>query len=353
MDSNTSDSATSDTSAAAVTRAPPSSETVAALDLPKVVRVLRSHVQRDALLQDSHGHVHERAQCFKGRKFLAVLMKEAHAGLRKKMGLQRALKKEEALELGTALLNMERKPFVPGKGKQVVNDFHVAYDASKRSVKEFDLDGFYIWIIPEEGEKTKQYIFLGLFVFGIFAFFTMSAWPIWLRLIVFYLAAALGSVIVGLILIRLAVWLICWIAGYDVWVFPNLFADDLGFFDSFKPFVSGQKNSASLAIRAGVLVIVAIAVYYCYVQQLHLDELLSRSREAIENFAEGKASTDGEEQAADEGKGSSIPSFDELMDELGGDEEFGDEILKEIQDKIAKEEAYEEARRQAEEEGLL
>lgn len=74
-----------------------------------------------------------------------------------------------------------------------------------------------------------------------------QAWPLALKLAMWYISVVLLTVMVSLsfavyeclqftlIIIRLVLFVAFWFCGYDFWLFPNLFDEELGVIDSFKP----------------------------------------------------------------------------------------------------------------------
>lgn len=61
-------------------------------------------------------------------------------------------------------------------------------------------------------------------------------WPFALKYAVWLVSLYLLVLIVGLLLFRLLVYVVCVVLGFNVWILPNLLGD-YGFLDSFKPFI--------------------------------------------------------------------------------------------------------------------
>ena len=56
-------------------------------------------------------------------------------------------------------------------------------------------------------------------------------------------------------LVRYVIFLTTWIMGWELWLLPNIFADDLGFCDSFRPGYSFDKGeNGQLNYRIATLV---------------------------------------------------------------------------------------------------
>ncbi|GFE53182.1 hypothetical protein BaOVIS_005860 [Babesia ovis] len=99
--------------------------------------------------------------------------------------------------------------------------------------QEFDPVGFYI--ISYEGNQRWNYLMLTAMIVGIFSVCMFQAWPLALKLAVWYASVVLLSILFALIILRLILFMCLWFCGYDFWLFPNLFDEDLGVVDSFKP----------------------------------------------------------------------------------------------------------------------
>jgi len=76
-----------------------------------------------------------------------------------------------------------------------------------------------------------------LILVGVIAAVLFPLWPYSLKYAVWLIALYLLCAIVGLIIIRLIVYLFCSIFGISFWILPNFFGD-YGFLDSFVPVIS-------------------------------------------------------------------------------------------------------------------
>ncbi len=104
---------------------------------------------------------------------------------------------------------------------------------------------------------------IGLIV-GVLSLVLFQIWPYWLKYGIWLLSFVTLIVLLTLIGLRLVVYVVCVIFGYNVWIFPNLMGDN-GFFESFKPFVYYEKwerNWYNTLIR--VFVVSSIIAYSCY-----------------------------------------------------------------------------------------
>lgn len=156
----------------------------------------------------------------------------------------------------------------------------------KRTDKQrFDTLGFYI--LSYEGSQKWNYLKLSGIIFGIFAMCMFKAWPLYMKLAMWYISVVLLTFLFASIILRLVLFLALWFFGYDFWLFPNLFDEDLGVVDSFKPLYSiryRKDNLTMIACRVLCAVLIAVSVYqlgkthdisdiYSFTKQSFLDVL--------------------------------------------------------------------------------
>ena len=83
-----------------------------------------------------------------------------------------------------------------------------------------------------------RYLKTAFTLLAIVAVFTYRIWPRPLQNIVFYLLLFLTLGLIGLEVIRFAIFLVCYLFGYRIWIFPDLDRDDKGIFGVFTPLIS-------------------------------------------------------------------------------------------------------------------
>lgn len=108
--------------------------------------------------------------------------------------------------------------------------------------QDLDEDLHYIWLY--EGPQWKQKLYAAGALAAIMAVVMFPLWPIKLRLGVWYLSMGVLGLI-GLFTLMSIFRLILFCVTYfaippGLWLYPNLF-EDVGFFDSFKPFWGWQE----------------------------------------------------------------------------------------------------------------
>uniref|UniRef100_A0A3B0N9K8 Translocation protein SEC62 n=1 Tax=Theileria annulata TaxID=5874 RepID=A0A3B0N9K8_THEAN len=119
--------------------------------------------------------------------------------------------------------------------------------------QRFDTVGFYI--ISYEGSQKWNYLKLCGIIFGII----VSNVYVPSVATVFKALDVMASII-----LRLILFLIMWFCGYDFWLFPNLFDEDLGVVDSFKPlysFTYRKDNLTMMACRLLCSILIGVSIY--------------------------------------------------------------------------------------------
>jgi len=103
---------------------------------------------------------------------------------------------------------------------------------------EFSLTSVYV--IAYERSQDKKWNFMLLTIFAVLAFVVCGypAWPMWAKEYIAYLSLFLFSLLMFISVLRLITFGLLWYCGYDFWIMPNLWADDLGLIDIFRPVYS-------------------------------------------------------------------------------------------------------------------
>jgi len=127
--------------------------------------------------------------------------------------------------------------------------------------QSFDCEGYYV--VTYEGASGLQHFLLALIIAGVLLACMFPVWPMWAKVGIWYLSVIFLSLYIGLLLLRMVVFTMFWIIGFDFWIFPNINDEYCGFLDSFQPFYSWEKrkdDAMMLLVRFGSLAIVAVAV---------------------------------------------------------------------------------------------
>ena len=123
----------------------------------------------------------------------------------------------------------------------------------------------FFYILNLDRGKSKIYFYLFLIIMGILLYALMPVWPYKMKVAVWWISFVLLIIMISIYVIRLAVYILCYTFGYDVWIFPDLDSPKLGFFESFKRIISIDKRNDKwyfIIIRI-VLVILTGYVSFC------------------------------------------------------------------------------------------
>lgn len=127
--------------------------------------------------------------------------------------------------------------------------------------QQFDDENYYV--IVYEGSKGWQHFMLAMVIITVLLICMWPVWPIWAKIGIWYLSVIFLSLYFFIIIIRMVVYTIFWVIGFDFWILPNLNDEYCGFLDSFKPAYSWDKrkdDSLMLLVRFVSLGIVAVAI---------------------------------------------------------------------------------------------
>ena len=102
----------------------------------------------------------------------------------------------------------------------------------KVSMKRKGFYGFDIY----KSQAKMTFLAIGLAV-AIIAIILFPLWPHSVKLGIFNVLFYLSASLLGLLVVRLLIWIALFPFGYDIWFFPNLLDDDAGLLDSFFPFL--------------------------------------------------------------------------------------------------------------------
>mmetsp|Transcript_104552 Transcript_104552/g.205039 ORF Transcript_104552/g.205039 Transcript_104552/m.205039 type:complete len:343 (-) Transcript_104552:87-1115(-) len=127
--------------------------------------------------------------------------------------------------------------------------------------QRFDCEGFYV--ITYEGGGSMQHFMLALIISGVLLACMFPVWPMWAKVGIWYLSVIFLSLYFGVLILRMVVFTLFWIVGFDFWIFPNINDEYCGFLDSFRPVYSWEKrkdDAFMLLVRFSSLAMTAVAV---------------------------------------------------------------------------------------------
>ena len=197
---------------------------------------------------------------------------------------------------------------------------------------DFDESGYFAWIY--EGNKTVSHFMTAALVIGFFCCVCFQIWPTFLKIFVWYMSVSLLLFIFLLISVRAFVFLCVWIVGYEFWIWPNLFDEQLGFYDSFKPFISCETTKkGQLPYRLGVGVAFFSFCYWAITQPSEFDGFVKGQGDFIKDLYAGTLLSDMSQEDKENIDKPKMQTLEDLLKDLDSSIEAED---------VAKEELNEE-----------
>ena len=120
--------------------------------------------------------------------------------------------------------------------------------------------GFYGFDIIKS--QTKMTILAVGLAVSIIAIILFPLWPYSVKLAIFNIMFYFSASIIGLTIVRLILFLLLFPFGISFWIFPNMFSDDLGIFESFIPFLEFIRRTDDWTIfTLRILMILVFSAY--------------------------------------------------------------------------------------------
>ncbi|KAH0472644.1 MAG: uncharacterized protein KVP18_003626 [Porospora cf. gigantea A] len=137
-----------------------------------------------------------------------------------------------------------------------------------------------------------------------------------------YISVLLMTGILILIVVRLALFVACWFGGADFWLYPNLFADDLGPIDSFRPLYTFRyRNDDWIMVAARIFsVLLSVAAVFKLGETHSFRDIGQFGRQQfldVVDWGYQKLSNESDELITPEGL--KIEPINEFLDENGLD----------------------------------
>ena len=187
--------------------------------------------------------------------------------------------------------------------------------------KVFEREGyFYVWTF--EGSAMMRNALLMLVVGSVLGLILFPVWPQAAKVGVWYLSMTLLIVLTGFLSLRLGLFLVLYGVGVDFWILPNFFADDVEFWDSFKPLVSLEVCNLttlrqSIVYRVLVLGGLVSFVYWVLTQPTEFDTFVAQQRAFVDELYEGTLLSDKSQKDKDNiDKAKAVPDAATLEREL-------------------------------------
>jgi len=128
--------------------------------------------------------------------------------------------------------------------------------------QHFEENSFYV--ICYEGSKTWRYAALAGIISAVLLLCMFPAWPLQVKIIVWYISFSMLTTILFLMTLRLVTFVLLWFLGADFWIFPNLLNEEIGVVESFQPvwsFSYRKDEWIMVAARFVCAILLAAAVY--------------------------------------------------------------------------------------------
>ena len=192
--------------------------------------------------------------------------------------------------------------------------------------QSFEMDGYFTWMY--DGPMTLRYIMTGALIVFAAMMTLFPIWPAWARLVIWYMSVTFLIVIIVFSILRLIAFLLAWMLGFDFWVLPNIYDDDLGVIESFKPGYSFKATDMSERKYRVVGIVAFIAFcYWVHSQPTDFDDYMEFTKQFTEDIYSGKM-LDEFSQKQKDSIDRLIPDYATLMAEEEDDEKNVDNVEK-------------------------
>ena len=122
-----------------------------------------------------------------------------------------------------------------------------------------------------------------------------------------------------------------WILGYECWLWPNLFDEQLGFYDSFKPFISCEATKkGQLPYRLGVGVAFFSFCYWAITQPSEFDGFVKGQGDFIKDLYAGTLISDMSQEDKENIDKPKMQTLEDLLKDLDASIDAEDEEQKEL-----------------------
>jgi translocation protein SEC62 len=186
-------------------------------------------------------------------------------------------------------------------------------------VRDFEEAGYYTWMY--EGDKTTSHLMSAALIVGFLFCVCFPIWPQFLRVFVWYMSVTFSLVIFGLLTLRGLAFFFVWVLGYEFWIFPNLFDESLGFFDSFKPIFSFEPTKpGQLPYRIGIAVGFFSFCWWAVTQPSEFDGFVAAQGDFIKDLYAGTLLSDVSQADKENIDKPKMQSLDELLRSLDAED---------------------------------
>lgn len=245
----------------------------------------------------------KRIEYFKGDKLITFLIQNSEASKH----CPTLKNKDDILKVGRELVlngyihRSERDP----KNKKILTPC---------KNHSFMGDGYYTWMY--DGPKTLRHFLTAALIIGFFCCTCFPIWPMWAKVGLWYVSVTLLIFITIFSILRLIAFFLCWLAGYDFWFLPNVFDDNLGVIESFRPTYSfkatGDGERYYRVAAAGAFIAFC---FWVANQPTDFDEYMEMSKQFTDDIYSGKLLDDISQHQKENIDKFKVPNLEEFMRE--------------------------------------
>lgn len=238
---------------------------------------------------------------FRGKDFLSYM--KANTGLLDALPLKRGVstKVDDLIEMAAkhmlstgVIFRVERAQKIAKSGKKLLK-FPRRIEVHPQN--HFLEDGFYVWHFQLPSSAWNLVGSAGLVVVTIGCCLFPLA-PHWCKLAVLYTCLALLGLIFAICIVRAIIFAVVWILfGKHLWVLPNLFSDEVGITDAFRPLYEFEEDAAarygeeipkppSLLSRLVAAGATAATLYCLYTYSPETDKMAAMARTSHKSILE-------------------------------------------------------------------
>lgn len=196
--------------------------------------------------------------------------------------------------------------------------------------RDFDESGIFTWIY--EGDKSFSHIMTTVLIIGFLFCVCFPIWPNFLKVFTWYMSVSFLIFIFFIIVFRALVFLFVWMLGYDFWIWPNLFDEALGFYDSFCPMFSFERTKeGQLMYRIGSAVAFFGFCWWAVTQPSEFDGYVKAQGDFIKDLYAGTLLSDISQADKENIDKPKMDSLEDLLKKLDSsdDPEEEDELSEE------------------------
>jgi translocation protein SEC62 len=133
-----------------------------------------------------------------------------------------------------------------------------------------------------------------------------------------------------LVTFRGFLFLFVWILGFDCWFLPNLFDEQLGFLDSFKPVISFERTKeGQLMYRIGIAVAFSSFCWWAVTQPSEFDGFVSAQGDFIKDLYAGTLLSDVSQKDKENIDKPRMDSLEDLLKNLDSSDDTEEDELSE------------------------